>query len=288
MTGPRPAQRGRGRWRRAAAALLLGGAAPALAQAQAADTARTAAAPAVAPAAGGAAGLPATEFETYAVSGRGVRYTASLTGLYTTGTVQRTFLSTSHTVNLAFKGGHWRVPGAFNFSYGKQNQVLSERELTLLATPTYQQGRCKFYTLSDAERSNLRAIAHRFVNGLGAGYDVYRDTLGNTVGLSYFLLYEDTRYLTELHRQVLRHSFRLKTHFTRGISTLDVLAYYQPAVGNPAGDYRANGTAVLSVRLARHLALAVNYAYSLESINVAGRAPVNTNLSVGFTYAVGK
>jgi len=76
----------------------------------------TVAAPAVAPAAGRAAGLPATEFETYDERGSGVRYTASLTGLYTTGTIERTFLSTSHTANFAFRGGRWRLPVGCSFS----------------------------------------------------------------------------------------------------------------------------------------------------------------------------
>ncbi|AMJ66492.1 hypothetical protein AXW84_14435 [Hymenobacter sp. PAMC 26628] len=123
----------------------------------------TTATPAVAPAAGGAAGLPAAEFETYNVKGKGVHYTASLTGLYTTGTVARTFLSTSHTVNLSFKGGHWLAPAALSFSYGKQDGLQREREFLLLTTPTYQQGRYKFYTLGQVEYSNLRAIDYRVV-----------------------------------------------------------------------------------------------------------------------------
>lgn len=248
----------------------------------------TVAAPAVAPAAGGAAGLPATEFETYNVSGHGVRYTASLTGLYTTGTVERTFLSTSHTANFAFRGGRWRLPVGFNFSYGRQDGVLKERETSLLLTPSYQRGRFKGYALGSGERSNLRAIDYRLVSGLGVGYALYSDTLNNEISLSYFFLYENTRYLTELHRRVPRHSVRVKTHFTAGPVVLDALVYYQPALRQPFDDYRVNGTAAASVRLSRHLALSLTYNYSLESINVAGRKPVNTNLSAGFSYSTGK
>ena len=248
----------------------------------------TTAAPVVAPAAGGAAGLPATEFETYNVRGRGVRYTASLTGLYTTGTVERTFLSTSHTANFAFRGGRWRLPVGFNFSYGRQDGLVKERETSLLLTPSYQRGRFKGYALANGESSNLRAIDYRVVSGLGVGYQLYADTLKNEISLSYFLLYEDTQYYTELHRQVLRHSTRVKAHFTTGPVTLDALVYYQPAVRAPFEDYRVNGNAAASVRLSRHLALTITYNYSLESINVAGRSPANTNLSAGFSYSTGK
>lgn len=283
--------KGRVRW--LAVLLALGGGRAARAQGVA-DSARTAppadttAAPAVAPAAGGAAGLPASEFETYAVAGQPVRYTAALTGLYTTGTAERVFFSTSHTVNLAFRGGHWQVPAAASFSYGKQDRLLREREFLLLATPDYQCGRAKFYSLGQAEYSNLRAIDYRVVGGLGAGRALYRDTLRNEASLSYFLLREETLYYTGLHRRVLRHSLRAKGQYARGAATLTALVYYQPAVGNLNGDYRVNGTAALAVRLSRHLALAVAYTYSLESINVEGRAPANANLSVGFTYAAGK
>jgi hypothetical protein len=244
--------------------------------------------PTVAPAAGGAAGLPATEFETYNASGRGIRYTASLTGLYTTGTVERVFFSTSHTANFAFKGGRWRLPLGFNFSYGRQNGLLNERETALLATPSYQRGRWKGYGLANAERSNLRAIDYRVVGGLGVGYRLYADTLKNEISLSYFLLREETQYLTELHRQVWRHSARLKTHFTAGPVLLDALVYYQPSVQAPTTDYRVNGNAAATMRLSRQLALTITYNYSLESINVAGRRPINTNLSAGFTYSTGK
>ena len=64
--------------------------------------------------------------------------------------------------------------------------------------------------------------------------------------------------------------------------------YYQPAVRAPLEDYRVNGNAAASVRLSRRLALTLTYTYSLESINVAGRSPANTNLSAGFTYSTGK
>ena len=249
---------------------------------------KTTTTPAVAPAAGATAGLPATDFEAYNVKGKGVRYTAALTGFYTTGTVERMFFSTSHTVNLSFKGGHWLAPAALSFSYGKQDGLQREREFLLLTTPTYQQGRYKFYTLGQVEYSNLRAIDYRVVGGLGVGYQLYKDTLSNELNVSYFLLREETQYYTDLRRQVLRHSLRAKGQYTRGAATLTALVYYQPAVSDVNGDYRVNGTGALAVRLSRHLALAVTYTYALESINVEGRAPVNTNLSVGFTYAAGK
>jgi hypothetical protein len=242
----------------------------------------------VTPVAGGAVGLPSPEFETYNVSGQGLRYTASLTGLYTTGSVERTFISTAHTANFSFDGGRWLLPAGLTFSYGKQDAALKERELQLLLTPAYQRGRWRGYTLGEVERSNLRAIDRRLVGGLGLGYRFYADTLRNEASLSYLLLYEDARYLTGLHRQVPRHSLRVKARFSWGPATLNGLLYYQPAVRAPNADYRLNGTVALLLRLSAHLALSTTYAYSFESISVAGRQPTNTNLSAGFTYATGK
>lgn len=259
-----------------------------------ADTTKTAvvradttATPAVPPPAGGAASVPSTEFETYNASGRGLRYTATLTGLYTTGTVERTFVSASQTANLAFHGGRLRLPIGLNYSYGRQSGLLKERELLLLLTPSYRLGRWKGYGLAEGNRSNLRAIDYRLVTGLGAGYTFHLDSLKNEIGLSYFALYEDTQYLTELHRQVARHSLRLKTKWTWGVLTLDALLFYQPAMRYFRTDYRVNGTAGLGIRVSQRLSLTGTYAYSYERISVAGRSPANGNLSVGLTYATG-
>lgn len=270
---------------------------PALARAQTtpADTvsaspaaADTTDVPAVAPAAGGAAGQPSTEFENYNLSGTGIRYTASLTGLYSSGTAERTFIATSHTANFAFGGGRLRLPTAFSYSYGRQDGLLREREILFVATPSLRLSkRLRLYALTEASRSNLRAIDRRLINGAGAGYTLYQDTLQNELGLSYFLLYEDTRYLTELHREVLRHSLRLKAQAAVGPALFSGLLYYQPAVAD-ARDYRLSATAALSVRLYQRLAFTLAYAYSFEKVSVADRASQNTNLSAGLTFSTGR
>ena len=280
-------------WRASGILLLVALAAP-LAQAQTpADStstlpaADTTAAPVVAPSTGAAGGLPSSEFETYNVSGSGVRYTAALTGLYSSGTVERVYLTTSHTANLAL-GKHWLLPAALNFSYGKQDGLLRERELLGLFTPAYKLGRLKYYALAEGEQSNLRAISQRLVGGVGVGYQLYLDTLRNEVSISQFFLYEHTQYLEGLLREVPRSSTRLKLRFTKGPVVLTALGFYQPSLQNVGGDYRANLTSGLSFTVSRHLALTAAYAYSYESIAVEDRSSTNTNLTVGFTYSTGK
>lgn len=254
---------------------------PALAQ-----TADTTAAPVVAASVGG--GLPSSEFETYTVNESGTRYTASLTGIYTTGTVERIYITTSHTGNFKLSR-HWLLPASFSFSYGKQDGLLRERELVGLLTPTYQRGRVKYYLLGDAEQSNLRAIARRYVVGVGAGYTLYADTVrNNELGLSQFFLFEHTEYLGGLLREVPRSSTRLKLRLHYGPVVFTSLAYYQPSLQNAGGDYRVNLTSNVNFNLSRHLALTTAFSYSYESIAVEGRAPGNSNLTVGFTYAVGQ
>ncbi|MDO7887056.1 DUF481 domain-containing protein [Hymenobacter cheonanensis] len=252
-----------------------------------APAADTTAAPIVAPSGSGASGLPSSEFETYNVSGSGVRYTAALTGIYSTGTVERIYLTTSHTANLAL-GKHWLLPAAFNFSYGKQDGLLRERELLGLFTPAYQVGRLKYYALAEGGQSNLRAIARRLVGGVGVGYQFYHDSLQNEVTLSQFFLYEHTQYLEGLLRQVPRGSTRLKLRFGKGPVVFTTLAFYQPSLQDFNGDYRINSTSSLSFGVSRHLALTASYAYSYESVAVENRSPLNTNLTVGFTYTTGK
>ncbi len=234
------------------------------------------------------AGLPSAEFETYKVTGNGGRYTAALTGLCTTGTVERVYFNTSHTGNLIV--GHWLFPAALNFSYGRQSGALRERELLLLTTPAYRLGKWKFYTLGECETSNLRAISQRVVAGGGVGYQLYADTTSSEIALSTFLLDERTDYDTEpvLHRHVVRNSTRLKMHLNRGVLSVSELLFYQPALQDPGGDYRLNSATVLAIKLYQHLALNLAYTFSCESVVVQDRSRANGTLSVGFAYSSGK
>ncbi|GAB3589459.1 DUF481 domain-containing protein [Hymenobacter daeguensis] len=234
------------------------------------------------------AGLPSAEFETYNVDGSGVRYTAAITGLYTTGTVERVYFSTSHTGGFAVK--HWQFPAAFNYSYGRQDGALRERELLVLTTPDYRLGKWKFYALGEFETSNLRAITRRLVAGGGVGYQIYSDTLSNEVALSTFLLSEQTDYNTEplLLRRVVRNSTRLKLRASLGVVSFSEMLFYQPSLKDPGGDYRLNSASVLAIKLYKHLALNLAYTFSYESVVVQNRSPANATLSVGFAYSTGK
>ncbi|MCI1189242.1 DUF481 domain-containing protein [Hymenobacter sp. DH14] len=234
------------------------------------------------------AGLPSAEFETYNVNGNGVRYTAALTGLLTTGTVERVYFSTSHTGN--YTARHWQFPAAFSYSYGRQAGAVRERELLLLTTPDYRLGRWKFYALAEFETSNLRAIDQRVVAGGGVGYQLYADTLSNEVALSTFLLDERTDYNTEfdLQRHVVRSSTRLKARLNQKVFSFSELLFYQPSLTNPGGDYRLNSATVLAFKLYQHLALNLAYTFSYESVVVQSRARANGTLSVGFAYSTGK
>ena len=271
-------------WRLAGLALLLGawGAGPAQAQTTSASTdSTTTATPTSA-----AGGLPSSEFETYALKSD-VRYTATVTGIISTGTVQRVYFTTSHTGNFKLSE-HWLLPTALTYSYGKQNGLLNERELVGLVTPTYQRGRVKYCLLGNAEQSNLRAIARRLVTGVGAGYQLYSDSLRNEIGISQFFLYENTEYLLGLRREVPRSSTRLKLRGTKGPVVLTAMVYYQPSLQDYLNDYRLNLTSGLTFTLTKNLGLTVAYSYSYESIAVEGRAPGNSNLTIGFTYVAGK
>lgn len=272
-------------WRRWAGSLLLLALSAGAAHAQ--TPLDSMAAPVVAPAASAAGGLPSSEFETYTVKASGTRYTATLTGIYSTGTVERVYLTTSQTGNFKLST-HWLLPASASFSYGKQNGLLNERELQGLLTPTYQRGRVKYYLLGNAEQSNLRAIARRFVTGVGAGYQLYADTLQNELSVSQFFLFEHTEYLDGLLREVPRSSTRLKVRYGAGPVVLTGLLFYQPSLQDVGGDYRLNLTSGLNFTVSRHLALTAAFSYSYESVAVEDRSPSNSNLTVGFTYAVGK
>jgi hypothetical protein len=273
--------------------MLLGLLASLAAQAQQPDSTGTAAPDSAAVNGAGSiapppAGLPSAEFETYNVDGTGVRYTVALTGIYTTGTVERVYFSTSHTGG--FTAGHWQFPAAVSYSYGRQDGALRERELLLLSTPDYRIRRWKFYALGEFEASNLRAITRRVVAGGGVGYQLYADTLSNELALSTFLLNEQTDYNAEpdFSRHVVRNSTRIKLRLNRGVFSASELFFYQPSLRDPGGDYRLNSATVLAFKLYQHLALNLAYSFSYESVVVQARSRANGTLSVGFAYSTGK
>jgi putative salt-induced outer membrane protein YdiY len=217
-----------------------------------------------------------------------VRYTAALTGIYTTGTVERVYFSTSHTGG--FTVGHWQFPAAFSYSYGRQDGALRERELLLLSTPDYRIHKWKFYALGEFEASNLRAITRRVVTGGGVGYQLYADSTNSEAALSTFVLNEQTDYNAEpdFSRHVVRNSTRLKLRLNRGVFSASELFFYQPSLRDPGGDYRLNSATVLAFKLYQHLALNLAYSFSYESVVVKSRARANGTLSVGFAYSTGK
>ena len=101
-------------------------------------------------------------------------------------------------------------------------------------------------------------------------------------------MYENTQYLLGLRREVPRSSTRLKLRLSKGPVVFTALAFYQPSLQDFNGDFRVNSTSSLNFTVSRHLALTATYSYSYESIAVEGRSPLNTNLTVGFTYSTGK
>lgn len=210
-------------------------------------------------------------------------YNTQLTGAYSRGGVSRTLLTTTQAVTFT-RGQHYGLPITGNFTYGRQDGLLRERELLINATPYYYKGRFRAYILGGFERSNLRGITSRVQLGAGPGWAFYSDTLGREVSVSNLVIREKTNFRDGTSRVTTRNSARLKVAYSRSIFTLSTTTFYQPSVVD-FGDYRFSNLTTMALKLTRKLAVSFNYTYTHESRVIEGRFPDNTNVTVGLAYS---
>ncbi|QDA61507.1 DUF481 domain-containing protein [Hymenobacter jejuensis] len=210
-------------------------------------------------------------------------YTGQLTGAYSRGGVSRTLLSTTQAVTFT-RGQHYGLPLTGSFIYGKQDQLLKERELLLNATPYYYKGRFRAYAIGGFERSNLRGITSRVQLGAGPGWAFYSDTLGREVSVSNLIIREKTNFLNGTARLTTRNSARLKVAYSQSFLTLSSVTFYQPSVVD-FGDYRFSNLTTLALKLPHKFSVNFSYNYTHESRVIEGKFPDNTNITVGVAYS---
>ena len=211
-----------------------------------------------------------------------VSYTASLSGNYASGTVDRFLVNTAHNVN--FKLREFNVPLYVSYSYGKQNDMLKEREFSYVATPTYKLDRWRVYLNTEFEISNVRGILTRHLRGAGIGYVLYTKD-ENEISLSNLVLYEETRYTNELSRELFRNSTRLKVRLRYKTINVASTTFYQPSYEDLT-NYRVNNNTTVSFKLINQLAFTISYQYAFESISVVtDKKKANTFVTAGFSFS---
>lgn len=212
-----------------------------------------------------------------------IRYAGQLTGQYTSGGVNRTLLATTHTLTL-LRGQHFGAPITGSFTYGRQDELLKERELLFNATPYYWLGHFRAYGIGGYEQSNLRGINQRIQLGLGPGWAFYTDSLGREVSVSNLFIREATYFQDGSQRIVSRSSLRLRLVYNKGVFSLHSTTFYQPNLSGFA-DYRINQLSTLALRFTARFAITATYTYTYESRVLEGKPNDNTNLTVGVAFS---
>lgn len=210
------------------------------------------------------------------------RYTSQLTGIYTSGAVNRTLLTTAQAVTWA-RGRHFGLPLTGTYSYGRQEGRLRERETLVTLAPYYRLQRFRAYATGTYERSNLRGIRFRTQVGAGPGWVFWRSEAGGEVAISNLLLHEATQFVDGTARAVWRSSTRLKLAYRLGLLSISSSTFYQPRVAH-AQDYRWSNATNLSLSITQRLALTAALAYNYEQRVIEQKSRGNTNLTVGVSY----
>ncbi len=212
------------------------------------------------------------------------RYNSQLTGIYTSGAVERTLFTTAQALTWA-QGRHFGVPLTGSFSYGRQDARLRERELLATLAPYYRLERFRAYALGTYERSNLRGIRYRTQVGAGPGWAFVRDEAnGREILVSNLILREATQFSDGTARTVWRSSTRLKLAYRVGALRASSSTYYQPRIAH-AQDVRWANTTTLAVSITQRLALTAAYVYTFEQRVVEQKSRGNTNITVGVSYS---
>jgi putative salt-induced outer membrane protein YdiY len=212
------------------------------------------------------------------------RYNSQLTGIYTSGAVERTLFTTAQALTWA-QGRHFGAPLTGSFSYGRQEARLRERELLVTLAPYYRLDRFRAYALGTYERSNLRDIRYRTQAGAGPGWAFLRDeAAGREMLISNLLLRESTQFGDGTARTVWRSSTRLKLAYRLGALRFGSSTFYQPRLAHAQDVRWANNTS-LSVSITQRLALTAAYAYTFEQRVVEQKSRGNTNITVGVSYS---
>lgn len=151
----------------------------------------------------------------------------SLNGLYST-------TKTGNQFNLSYEGTNSLNHGKFTFdirpTYNIQySPQISQNELIISENLRYTDGKNDLFITHTFNYSLMRGIdADNFIGaGYGSRYNISKNI--NT-SFSYGILYHSTHFKNDSDREVIRHSFRVKSKISTKISDISFEYYYQPYV----------------------------------------------------------
>lgn len=216
------------------------------------------------------------------------RYRLAADGTITSGNVNRTLLQLAGSIDYELSN-LFKMSTNPSFVYGRQNNLLAEREWFGDFRTTYRHEKRLYYlAFGSFERSNLRRINRRWTVAGGAGYKLVNRKRAY-LSITNVLLQEFTDFAELSDINIFRNSTRLFGEYTFGGDRLTVThtAFYQPALGR-RGDgpfnVRWNASLSVQVKLTSVVSLRSTLANAYESLVVPGRKNNDLRFTVGLVY----
>ena len=219
----------------------------------------------------------------------GFHYKITADGTITAGNVNRALIQVGSSFDWAVS--HlFRFASNPSFAYGRQNQLLNEREILADFRTTYLHEQ-RFYYLGfgAVEISNLRKIRQRFTGGAGVGYKLL-SRKNAYLSVTNVLLYEYTDFITNTAEvqdvNVLRNSTRVfgEYQWNNGRYSVTHTVFMQPALNQP--NLRWNANVAFQIRLTSLIGVRTAIQNSYESVVALGRKNNDFRWTTGLVLEV--
>ncbi|GAA4417031.1 hypothetical protein GCM10023187_49130 [Nibrella viscosa] len=211
------------------------------------------------------------------------RYRLTADGTATSGNVNRILLQLASAVDYELSR-RFKFSTNPSFVYGRQNEMLNEREFFADFRTTFRhEERLYYLAFGSVERSNLRKILLRYTIAAGVGYKLVNRKRAY-LSLTNVLMRENTNFQEINDIDVWRNSARLFGQYTfdKDRWTLSHTVFYQPALGQR--NLRWNGSVSLQVKISNALSLRSTVFNTYESVVVPGRRRNDLRWTAGIVY----
>lgn len=218
-------------------------------------------------------------------------YTIGLDGVYNSGNVNRELVALRLSLNHEREKSIWGFYTSPKFQYGRNNDLLQERELFFDINNTFFYSQSDVYGLlfGSAEQSNLRKINSRYIAGIGVGYKISggkRNPKAKVkVSVSNAILKEVTDFYTREDRNVWRSSTRvkIKAEIIKNQLFFSNITFFQPSLSSSYLRWNAFSQLILKVR--KHISFTAALENSYENINVEGVKNTQVNATIGLVFS---
>lgn len=203
-------------------------------------------------------------------------------GSFTQGNVNRSLMVLR--AELTLSGPVISIATNPRFSYGKQNNVLAERDTYVdLFVDVFKKRKTYVFGLGTIEISNLRGIELRQLAGAGVGYRVLQSEK-HTLTLTNAIIHESTNFTERATIVTQRNSFRVKgSHaFINGKIRFTHLTFVQPSLTD-FSNLRWNTVLALEMPLNKWAAIRTSFANTYESEVEATRKNNDSHLTFGIS-----